>query len=60
MVSKLGDTYYCKSRDTKPVGGISNGQELREIDTGKIYYFDAEGEPGSEWIEWVPASSGGE
>ena len=47
MVSKLGDTYYCKSTDTKPVNGISNGQELREIDTGKTYHFDADGAAGS-------------
>lgn len=57
MVSKLGDTYYCKSTDTKPVGCISNGQKLMEIDTGKIYYFDADGAAGSEWIEWAPATS---
>ena len=56
MVTKLGDTYYCKHDDTKPVGGISNGQPLVEIDTGKIYFFDAEGESGSEWIEWSPSS----
>ena len=58
MVSKLGDIYYCKRGDTKPVNGISNGQELREIDTGKIYHFDADGEAGSEWIEWT--TGGGE
>lgn len=58
MVSKLGDKYYCKSTDTKPVNGISNGQELKEIDTGKTYHFDADGAAGSEWIEWT--TGGGE
>ena len=56
MVSKIGDIYYCKAADTKPTGGISNGQELREMDTGKIYYFDADASAGSEWIEWAPSS----
>ena len=56
MVSKLGDVYYCKSTDTKPVGGISNGQALVEMDTGKIYFYDAAGNAGSEWIEWTQSS----
>ena len=32
--------------------------ELREIDTGKTYHFDADGAAGSEWIEWT--TGGGE
>ena len=57
MVSQIGNTWYCKSTDTKPTGVAQNGQKLMEMDTGKIYYFDASGESGSEWIEWTAASS---
>ena len=56
MVSQINGTWYCKSTDTKPTGVAINGQPLVEMDTGKIYFRDAEGESGSEWIEWVPAS----
>ena len=56
MVSQINGIWYCKSTDTKPTRDATNGQELKEIDTGKTYHFDAEGETGSEWIEWVPAS----
>lgn len=40
---------YCMAADTKPTTGIENGAELKEIDTGKTYYFDKE---NAEWIEW--------
>lgn len=60
VVSQVNGVYYCKYTDTKPVGCVTNGTKLVEMDTGKIYYFDGAGEAGSEWIEWVPASGGGE
>ena len=56
MVSQVNGTYYCKSTDTKPVGCVTNGTKLVEMDTGKIYYFDGAGESGSEWIEWTTGS----
>lgn len=41
----------CKSTDTKPVGNFMTGSILTEIDTGKVYFYDAEGEPDYEWVE---------
>lgn len=52
MVSQYGNTFYCKSTDGKP-SGVQNGRELKEMDTGKTYYYDA---AGDAWIEWIPAS----
>lgn len=52
MLSQIDGTWYCKSTDTKPTKIATNGQPLVEIDTGKIYFFDAEGDPGSEWVEF--------
>lgn len=45
---------YCMAADTKPTTGIENGAELKEMDTGKTYYFDEE---NAAWIEWTPAPS---
>ena len=45
---------FCMEADTKPTTGIENGAELKEMDTGKTYYFDEE---HKTWIEWVAASS---
>lgn len=42
----------CLSTDTKPTN-VGNGSILLEMDTGKTYAFDAEGE------EWIEVSSGG-
>ncbi len=54
-------TYYGLSTDTKPVnsdgsGGtpvnvVQNGSAFIEMDTGKIYFYDA----SSGWIEWGAA-----
>lgn len=40
-------TYYtegfCVSSDTKPTGdSVGNGSSLIEMDTGEVYFFDAE------------------
>lgn len=40
--------YSCLSTDEKPVSGVGNGSILVEIDTGKVYFFDA---AGSQWVE---------
>ena len=41
--------FYGKSTDTKPVdSSVANGSVFVEMDTGKVYMFDAE---DNEWIE---------
>ena len=43
-------TLYGLSTDlTKPTDGIGNGWAFVEMDTGKLYFYDAE---GAQWIEW--------
>lgn len=37
------------STDTKPTDNVINGSSFIEIDTGKIYFFDA---IGVQWLEW--------
>ena len=45
---------FGKSTDTpKPTEGIGNGSCLIEMDTSKIYFYDAEGET---WLEWGASS----
>lgn len=41
---------YGLSTDTKPTTGVMNGSSFVEMDTGKLYFFDA---AGSEWKEWA-------
>ena len=42
-------TYYGLSTDSKPTEGVGNGSAFIEMDTSKVYFFDAE---NSEWLEW--------
>lgn len=42
-------TLYGLSTDSKPTAGIGNGWSFIEIDTGKVYFFDA---AGASWTEW--------
>lgn len=42
-------TFFGLSTNTKPTVGISNGSCFIEMDTSKIYFFDAAGE---QWLEW--------
>ena len=43
-------TMFGLSTDTKPTGtGVVNGSAFIEMDTGKIYFFDA---TGNQWLEW--------
>lgn len=37
------------STDAKPTYGIGNGSAFIEMDTGKLYFYNAAGE---QWIEW--------
>ena len=41
-------TYYGLSTDEKPEAA-NNGSRYIEMDTSKMYLFDAE---GAEWLEW--------
>lgn len=52
--SKNVMTFYgdgvCLSSDDKPIGNVENGSKLLEMDTGKIYIYDAQ---NSQWREFV-------
>lgn len=41
--------YYGLSTDTKPTEDVENGTSFIEIDTSKIYFFDAEAQTWNEW-----------
>lgn len=45
----VAETYYGLSTDTKPTV-VGNGSAFIEMDTGKIYFFNAA--EGGGWIEW--------
>lgn len=50
VVSTERRSGYCLSTDTKPTGGrMANGSCLFEMDTGKIFLYDAE---GAQWREF--------
>lgn len=42
-------TYYGLSKDAKPTLYIQNGAAFIEMDTSKLYLFDAS---DSSWNEW--------
>lgn len=56
MISQTRPAYYSTSRISKFAGrsiddkptNVENGAEYKEIDTGRIYMFDAE---NIKWIE---------
>ena len=48
MVS-FNSCYYGLSGDSKPTDGVLNGMAFIEMDTGKLYFFDAY---NATWIEW--------
>jgi hypothetical protein len=47
-VNNLANEYSGLSTDEKPTDGIGNGSIFVEIDTGKVYFYDA---AGQTWIE---------
>ena len=55
-----GTVKYVKfaglSTDTKPTGSYATGSEFFEVDTGTTYYYDEDGDAGSEWVD--PTASG--
>ena len=50
MISQPNMTYIGLSTDSKPTD-VSNGACFMEMDTGKLYFYDAS-EGGDGWIEW--------
>ena len=42
-------TMFGLHTDTKPTTGVVNGSAFIEMDTSKIYFFDA---VGNQWLEW--------
>lgn len=53
-VCNLTNEYDGLSTDTKPTNGVRNGSKFVEIDTGKEYLFDEEGQ---EWNEQPSAAA---
>lgn len=51
IINDLMTNYRGLSTDTKPTDGVYNGSSFTEMDTGAVYYYDANGE------EWVTASN---
>lgn len=49
----LTDEYAGLKDDTKPTAGVRNGSSFIEMNTGKVYIFDAE---NGEWDEIGGAS----
>ncbi len=45
----MTDEYVCTSSDSKPTTNMGNGDCAIEINTGKIYFFNA---ASSQWVEW--------
>lgn len=52
MISQPGMTFIGLSTDSKPMNE-SNGACFMEMDTGKLFFYDAAGE---QWIEWGAGS----
>ncbi len=48
-VAVIISTYWGVSTDTKPTDGVGNGSRFIEMDTSKIYCYDAAGETWREW-----------
>ena len=49
------DLFFGISTDTKP-SEVSNGSCFVEIDTSKVYFYNAEGD---SWVEWSEDSHSG-
>ena len=44
----MADDYAGLSTDTKPTTGVANGSVFIEMDTSKVYMFNA---ASGEWVE---------
>lgn len=47
-VASTDQLYYGLSTDSKPTSGVGNGSIFVEINTGKVFFFNAD---GSAWVE---------
>lgn len=47
--NSIPPTYNGLSTDEKPVEDVENGSAYMEMDTGKLYLYDAENETWREW-----------
>lgn len=45
--SSRASEYTGRSIDTKPIH-VENGSSFEEVDTGRVYYYDAE---NNQWLE---------
>lgn len=54
-IGTITATFYGLKADTKPTVGIGNGSSFIEMDTSKVFFFNAE---AGEWLE-VSGSGGG-
>ena len=59
MVSNLNMAmHYCGLKDdTKPTSGVPNGSDFLELDTGDVYFYDAD-ENGSGWTKLFSVGGG--
>jgi hypothetical protein len=48
MVTRKIDGMYGLSTDTKPTDCVENAQYFYEMDTGKVFMFDAQ---NCQWLE---------
>ena len=58
---QTAEVYFGLSTDTKPTT-VANGSCYLEMDSSKIYFFDAAGSAGEQWILWgsTPEDAGAE
>lgn len=48
-VSCVATTLFGLSTDSKPTIGVGNGTAFIEMDTGKLWFFDAANQTWREW-----------
>ena len=48
-IATNNQTYYGLSTDSKPTTGVGNGSCFIEMNTGKVYFFNA---AGNAWVEF--------
>lgn len=57
--SNMAMHYFGLKDDPKPTAGVPNGSDFIEIDTGDVYFYDAD-ENGSGWTKEFSLQGGGE
>lgn len=46
--TNMANEYSGLSTDTKPTDGVYQGSIFVEVDTGDVYFFDAD---GAQWVK---------